>query len=204
MNWDIIDSDNGLSPDRRQAIIWTNAVILLIGHLWTNFSEILIGIQTFSLKKMQLKMSAGKWWPFCLGFNVSKEYRLLLRFSQNWYEWLGRKYDNDDCEKANWLLLHNTNVIPISVNRALSIYRGDFYQSTHKQGWGQIRFIKYKYKYKFKKFGFFKYKYKYKYFAQVWFKYKYKYIDSNTNTNTNTFNQIYLPKTVRIQNRAIL
>ena len=54
------------------------------------------------------------------------------------------------------------------------------------------------------KFGFFKYKYKYKYFAQVWFKYKYKYIDSNTNTNTNTFNQIYLPKTVRIQNRANL
>ena len=53
-----------------------------------------------------------------------------------------------------------------------------------------------------KKKGFFKYKYKY--FAQVWFKYKYKYIDSNTNTNTNTFNQIYLPKTVRNQNRAIL
>ena len=52
------------------------------------------------------------------------------------------------------------------------------------------------------KFGFFKYKYKYKYFTQVWFKYKYKYIDSNTNTNT--FNQIYLPKTVRIQYRAIL
>ena len=72
------------------------------------------------------------------------------------------------------------------------------------QGWGEIRFIKYKYKYKYKKFEF--YKYKYKYFAQVWFKYKYKYIDSNTNTNTNTntFNQTYLPKTVRIQNRAIL
>ena len=52
------------------------------------------------------------------------------------------------------------------------------------------------------KFGFFKYKYKY--FAQVWFKYKYKYKYIDSNTNTNTFNQIYLPKTVRIQNRAIL
>ena len=29
----IIGSDNGLSPDRRQAIIWTNDGILLIGHL---------------------------------------------------------------------------------------------------------------------------------------------------------------------------
>ena len=44
----IIGSDNGLSPDRRQAIIWTNAGLLLIGPLGTNFSEILIGIQTFS------------------------------------------------------------------------------------------------------------------------------------------------------------
>ena len=32
-------SDNGLSPDRRQVIIWTNAGILLIGPLGTNFSE---------------------------------------------------------------------------------------------------------------------------------------------------------------------
>ena len=43
----IIGSDTGLSPGRRQAIIWTNDGILLIGHLQTNFSEILIGIHTF-------------------------------------------------------------------------------------------------------------------------------------------------------------
>ena len=47
----IVGSDNGLSPGRRQAIIWTNAGILLIGPLGTNFSEILIGIQTSSSKK---------------------------------------------------------------------------------------------------------------------------------------------------------
>ena len=46
-----IGSDSGLSPERRQAIIWTNAGILLIGPLGTNFSEILTGIQIFSLKK---------------------------------------------------------------------------------------------------------------------------------------------------------
>ena len=44
----IIGSDNGLSSQRRQAIIWTNAGIMLIGPLGTNFSEILIEIQTFS------------------------------------------------------------------------------------------------------------------------------------------------------------
>ena len=47
----IIDSDNGLSPVRRQGIIWTNAGILLIRPLGTIFSEILIEIYTFSLKK---------------------------------------------------------------------------------------------------------------------------------------------------------
>ena len=66
----IIGSDNGLSPDRRQAIIWTIAGILLIGPLGTNFNEILIAIQTFSFKKMHLKMLFGKWRPFCPGLNV--------------------------------------------------------------------------------------------------------------------------------------
>ena len=66
----IIGSDNGLSPDRRQAIIWTNAVLLLIGPLGTNFSEILIEIPTFSFKKMRLKVSSAKRRPFCLGLNV--------------------------------------------------------------------------------------------------------------------------------------
>ena len=65
----IIGSDNGMSPERRQAIIWTNVGILLIGPLGTNFSEILIGIQTFSFKKMHLKMSSAKWRPLCLGLN---------------------------------------------------------------------------------------------------------------------------------------
>ena len=66
----IIGSDNGLSPGRRQAIIWTNAGILLIGPLGTNFIEILSEIHTFSFKKMHLKMSPGKCRPFWLGLNV--------------------------------------------------------------------------------------------------------------------------------------
>ena len=66
----IIASYNGLSPGRRQAIIWTNAGILLIGPLGTKFNKILIEIHTFSFKKMLLKMSSSKWRPFFLGPNV--------------------------------------------------------------------------------------------------------------------------------------
>ena len=40
----IIGSDNGLSPGQRQASIWTNAGILLIGPLGTNLGEISIDI----------------------------------------------------------------------------------------------------------------------------------------------------------------
>ena len=66
----IIGSHNGLSPGRRQAIIWTNAEILLIGPLGTHFNETSIEIHTFSFKKIHLKLSSGKWRPFCLGLNV--------------------------------------------------------------------------------------------------------------------------------------
>ena len=69
-NLAIIVPDNGLSPGRRQAIIWTNAGLLLIGPLGTNSNEILIEIHTFSFKKMHLKTSSGKVRPFCLGLNV--------------------------------------------------------------------------------------------------------------------------------------
>ena len=66
----IIGSDNGLSPGRHQAIIWTNAGILLIRTLGTNFSKILIGIQTFSFKKIHLKMSSATCRLLGLGLNV--------------------------------------------------------------------------------------------------------------------------------------
>ena len=66
----IIGSSNGLSPGRLQAIIWTNARLLLIWPLGTNFSEIVIEIDIFSFKKMHLKISSGKCRPFCLGLNV--------------------------------------------------------------------------------------------------------------------------------------
>ena len=43
-----------------QGITWPNAGLLSIGPLGTNFSEIQIEIQNFSLMKMHLKMSSAK------------------------------------------------------------------------------------------------------------------------------------------------
>ena len=77
-----IDSDNGLSLEWRQAIIWTNVGILLIGPLGTNFGENLFEILTFSFTKMGSKVSSAKWWPFFLGLNV------LIRVV--WQMWLLR------------------------------------------------------------------------------------------------------------------
>ena len=56
-----IASDNGLSPVRRPAIIWTIAAY---------FSDTLFHIRKFSVKEMHLKMSSVKRWPFCRGLNV--------------------------------------------------------------------------------------------------------------------------------------
>ena len=54
-------------PVRRQAITSTNALLLSIRPLATNFSDIWIEIQNFSFMKMHLKMSFAKCQPFCPG-----------------------------------------------------------------------------------------------------------------------------------------
>ena len=88
----IIGSYNGMSPGMCQAIIWTNAGILLIGPSGTNFSDILIRIQTFSFKEIHMKIMVvcqmasissrsqcvnkfhlkicAKWCLFCWGLSV--------------------------------------------------------------------------------------------------------------------------------------
>ena len=69
-NLTIIGSDNGLAPTRHQAIIWTSAGILLIGHLGRKINEILSNILTFSFTKIRFNVSSAEWQPFCLGLNV--------------------------------------------------------------------------------------------------------------------------------------
>ena len=100
----IIGSDNGLLPGWQPAIIWPNAGMFLIGPLRTNFSEILIEIPTFLVKKMHLKMSSGKRRPFCLGFNVLMIYATPA-MAVNWLSW---KHDNDliIIHHMTWIFLH--------------------------------------------------------------------------------------------------
>ena len=66
-------------PGRRLAITWTNVGILLIGPLGTNFSEMLIEIQTFSFKKIHWKMSSGKMAAIFLGISVLKSRMVYVR-----------------------------------------------------------------------------------------------------------------------------
>ena len=62
-----IGSHNGLSLERRQANIWTNAGILLIGTLGTNFSEILIRI---FIQENAFENGVCEMASICLGLNV--------------------------------------------------------------------------------------------------------------------------------------
>ena len=72
-NLTMIASDNGLSPGRRQANIWTNAGILLTRTLGTKLGEILSEIHKFSFKNMHLKTLSAKWWSVCFGLDVITE-----------------------------------------------------------------------------------------------------------------------------------
>ena len=75
VKWVNIGSDNGLSPDQHQAIISTNAGILLIRPSGTNFRESRFKIQNFSFMKMHLKMSSANWRPFYPGGDELKAYK---------------------------------------------------------------------------------------------------------------------------------
>ena len=110
-----IGSDNGLSPGRCQAIIWTNAGILLIGNLGTNFSEILIKIRPSSFKKMHLKMSSGKWRPFCLGFRVLRQWLAMQQSARHCITQCWIIYQKSTIFSGSlWWHLLNINVIQIS------------------------------------------------------------------------------------------
>ena len=65
----IIDPDNGLSPGRHQAIIWTNAGIFLIRALKTKFSEFSTKFTQFHSRKCIWKCRLRNGSTF-FGFNV--------------------------------------------------------------------------------------------------------------------------------------
>ena len=67
----IIGSDNGLSPGRRQAIIWTNAGILSTGLLGTSFKE-------NAFENVVCKIVAILSWPQCVKYSYKVSSCLLV------------------------------------------------------------------------------------------------------------------------------
>ena len=66
-----IGSNNGLSPGRHQAIVWTNAGILFTEPSGTNFSEIFLEIlkifgQENAFENVVWEMVAILSWPQCV------------------------------------------------------------------------------------------------------------------------------------------
>ena len=100
-----IVSNNGLSLERCQAIIWTNVSILPIGPLGTSFNEILIEMQSFSLNKLFWKILSAKCQPFCFG--------LIVLRKKNFGEW-----DNP------WLT-HNQKWLKIKVTEFAKVWPHD-------------------------------------------------------------------------------
>ena len=72
MNSVITDSGNGMAPNKRQAITWTNADLL---SAVKSESKQKISV---SIKVMHLKMSSEKWRQFCPGINVDDWQTVVL------------------------------------------------------------------------------------------------------------------------------
>ena len=60
-----LGSGNGLAPNRRQAITWTNAGLFSIGS-WEQFSvKLQLEFYHFDSRKCFCNCRLPKWWPFC-------------------------------------------------------------------------------------------------------------------------------------------
>ena len=85
MNRTSIGSNNGLSPIWNQAIIWTNAELLSIGPLGTNFDDILIKtlffIQENASENIVCEIAAiltrGRW-VGSVQISIAREYLLFV------------------------------------------------------------------------------------------------------------------------------
>ena len=113
-NITIIGPDNGLSFGRRQAIIWTNAGILLIWTVGTNFSEILIEILTFSLKNafesVVCEMAAMLFRSKCVNITANKNTSHLTVIKPHYV------YISSSVGLQNaWRNIHYTDVIMVAI-----------------------------------------------------------------------------------------
>ena len=149
-----IGSDNGLPPDRRQAIIWTNDGILLIGTLGTNFSEILGEIHSFSFKKMHLKMSSSKGRLFSLGLNelifshqvttttVEEAFQQQKSDSTSVSFHIDHTHQNDDCHRYKATIHMTAEMKEGPEDTKLSLRHDDFKPQTvtlaDREFWGPV------------------------------------------------------------------
>ena len=98
----IVASDNGLLPGRRQAIIWNNAGIFLIGPLEINLGEMFIEIiifieeNTFENASEILSISS---WPQCVNDITMYEVKHTLYLL--WWLW--------------YMFLHDQGSVPLTV-----------------------------------------------------------------------------------------
>ena len=123
-NLTIIGSDNGLSPGCRQAIIWTNVGILLIGPIGANASEMLIEFHTISRKSIwkcrlengghfvSASMCQHSWFTCKKRFSYILQIQVLAGFK---YIKINDCYHNHDMVTFSWhsnhyfLVLDTTN-----------------------------------------------------------------------------------------------
>ena len=110
-----IGSDNGLSPGRRQAIIWTNAGILLVVSPGTNFNEILleISIQENPFQTVVWKMAAILSRSQCVKVKTYLKFPVLTnlsRWSPSYVIWGGGSdlkffnlYSISGCESVHFV-----------------------------------------------------------------------------------------------------
>ena len=118
----IVGSDNGLSPDRRQAIIGSNSGRLLIWTLGKNFREILFEIHTYPFKKMYLKLSLSKWRLFRFSLNVLKlGFTETSRYHRNWHNAKLTLRTHFIEIQSNTIAVINENIVENVICRILSI-----------------------------------------------------------------------------------
>ena len=67
----LVSSDNGLSSNKHQAIIWSNSDTSLFWPRGWNWMKFFIENKTFSFENNVFKMLSAKQRPFCIGRNVS-------------------------------------------------------------------------------------------------------------------------------------
>ena len=128
--------DNGLSPSRRQTIIWTNAGILLIRPSATNFCEISIKIKKSFIHDNALL--SAKWRLFCVGLNVwmiSITFPLISWYYSNGQQDLSSRVIQG--VKFNMVVVHVSSIYHGEWNRVLAVHPQSYASGLLIYTWGQ-------------------------------------------------------------------